>query len=138
MSLWPATFRILLSLALVANGLGGAVAATRMHAAPANHGHEATARQTPAEEMPCHQGIEAGSSSHDAMPPGAGTPGDVATAPECCQGAVCSCACVFQAQTMVLGPAFPTEPWVGSAVAERLLVEHADAAVPHLIRPPIG
>lgn len=132
MSRWPAILRILLSLTLVLNGIGSAMAATRMQltTAPAQKA-EATMPDTKA-GMPCHeQGAMGAGKSH-------GQPQEAPAVPDCCKGGACACACTSVAQAVVLTPSLPTPVWAHAPLTKRLSLGHLDPALPHLIRPPIG
>ena len=120
--------RLLLSAALVLNGVGGAIAATRMHVEQAS-----TAGQVGTPEsagMPCHEHQDAGgvdTSDHEKSP-----------APDCCKSGVCACACAHISQVPV--PALQsTELVPGRELAvAHMSLGHTSPTLPHLIRPPIG
>jgi hypothetical protein len=132
-----AILRILLSLVLVLNGIGGAMAAARMQLAPASHEHETGSRDMAGTDMPCHQQDAAAHPDH-AMPSGDRVPEKAPAVPDCCKGAACTCACMCIAQAGLLAPALPALRWANLPVVKRLTSGHAAPALPHLVRPPIG
>src|SRR3546814_7838362 len=76
-------FRLLLSVALVLNGIGGAMAATRMHVEQASTAEQV--RMPASAGMPCHD--EQGAAEGDA-----GAPHEESPAPDCCKSRLCACA----------------------------------------------
>lgn len=121
-------FRLLLSVALVLNGIGGATAATRMHVEQASTAEQV--RMPASAGIPCHD--EQGAAEGDA-----GAPHEESPAPDCCKSGLCACACAHVSQVPL--PALPSTELVAGrdlAVAHMSL-GHATPALPHLIRPPI-
>ncbi|WP_140908517.1 CopL family metal-binding regulatory protein [Cognatiluteimonas lumbrici] len=121
-------FRLLLSVALVLNGIGGAMAATRMHVEQASTAEQV--RMPASAGIPCHD--EQGAAEGDA-----GAPHEESPAPDCCKSGLCACACAHVSQVPL--PALPSTELVAGrdlAVAHMSL-GHATPALPHLIRPPI-
>ena len=120
--------RLLVSLCLIANGIGFAQASVRMQAMHLSH--------TPAVEAPiveeehgCHE--EPDASAHADEAAGGSMAGD------CCEGSVCQCACAHHA-TCAMSPLVITQPDL--PIAGRLpiaLAGHPSPQLPHLIRPPI-
>jgi hypothetical protein len=130
MTLSAVLLRVLLSLALVLNGIGSAVAAVHGHAGPASHdrGHALAT----AEVAPCHEHAKAAPA--DAGKGKGKGKGDG----HCCDGARCHCACTAPGATAV-----PVVLLLSPAVAVTLATHRLDAghrapALAHPIRPPIG
>ena len=122
-------FRLLLSVALVLNGIGGAMAATRMHVEQASTAEHV--RTPESAGMPCHE--DQGTSERKT-----GAPHEQSPAPDCCTSGVCACACAHVSQVPL-----PALPSTESVPGRDLTVAHmslglAAPALPHLIRPPIG
>lgn len=137
--------RVLLVLALIANGTGSVLAATRMQvesfgarAAAADVAQfDASTAAAPCDE---HAGIDAMVMDASATTPH--TPDDTqdsdAGSDDCCASGFCLCACV---QHAVAGMAnlHVLEPGIDrDTTAQVLSIGHAAPALPHLIRPPIG
>jgi hypothetical protein len=125
--------RLLLSLALVLNGTVPAMAAVRMQLAA---GAEATS--APHAQAPCHDGGAMAASS--GMDHGAATPPTEKSpqkAPDCCKGG-CTCACMQPAQAPPPAGMLPMTAAAPTPGVRRLVLGHANPALPHLIRPPIG
>lgn len=147
MSPWSALLRVVLILVLVLNGAGTAAASvTMMRAtmpADASMATSAALKTSAMQEIPCHDmaGMTAKAASPDtaAQAPVHAKPGkDKPMAPDCCRGGTCQCACMQAAHA-----ALPTMPALAlvsphSDVPHPMRTGHADPALPHLIRPPIG
>lgn len=138
MSAGSLLLRVLLCLVLVSNGITAAVASVHM---AAGHAMPAAAAQaaSPSPSTPCHEGGDAG--GHDTATPVADTPsaadGEPAP-PDCCEAQACQCTCVQSVHATVLA-------WtISSGLPDRarhgrpFASAHAEPALPHLIRPPIG
>ena len=120
--------RLLLCVALLLNGTASAMAAARM-AIPAAE-PQGMAMQSAA---PCH---DMATMDHAAEPAQASQGSD--PAPDCCTSGICQCTCVHAAQIalpFVLAPAFDAR---GARIALSMPAGHAQPALPHPIRPPIG
>jgi hypothetical protein len=114
--------RVLLSLALVLNGIGSAVAAVHAHAGHADNALVQAMAMTDA--APCHD--------QTPVPPANDDDGD------CCHGARCDCTCTAPGTPVA---AFVLLPHPGPAIAlatHRLDAGHRAPALAHPIRPPIG
>jgi hypothetical protein len=125
---WPLLLRLLLALALVFNGAGPAVAA--VHA-----GHMAAPSMVvPAAEaeMPCHEHHHAVDT--DQPPAKGGQP----ASPDCCESGACRCACVHSTPVAIMDPGVVASVIEHAESVRPMAPGHADAASPHLIRPPIG
>jgi hypothetical protein len=125
--------RLLLSLSLVLNGSSYAAAAAKM---PMEHVAAAHEKSKAEEAPPCPghsdltaadgQGAEPGSATHEH------------DKPECCKSAKCVGACLQHAPVAIVAQ------WVGPAAIEhsdavrQIKAAHANPALPHRIRPPIG
>lgn len=137
MKTWPTLLRVLLSIALILNGIGGAVAATRMATGPASAEAMARAAEAPrVTDMPCHphHGVPA---SHG---PGAGEPASPVKVPgpDCCKTGACTCACAQVAQVALSAFRLAAPVLEQSPAPRRLSLAYATPALPPLIRPPIG
>ena len=147
MRLPPLLLRLLLTLALIANGVTGAFAATQMQTA---HVAEITAQakattlaHTKSAEPACH---EHRASMGDAQTDLQIAPADVPKtgsdtehgAPDCCKSAKCACACM-QHLASTSASVHMLQVRIDHASGVRpLTLGHATPALPHLIRPPIG
>ena len=135
MKAWPTLLRVVLSIALVLEGVSGAVAATRMHADRMSS-TDASA-QVDLDEMPCpaHQGPQGG---HQASKTGSPASPGKSPVPDCCKSGMCTCACVHVAQ-IALSALQVTAPVLEHDLSvRRLSLTYATPSLPHLIRPPIG
>lgn len=148
MTPWSVLLRVVLSVVLVLNGAGTAAASVTMMqttmpenaAATAQGVQESSAMQA---GMPCHgmaqTAVTAASPDTAAQAPdpaahGKGKP----AAPDCCKSGTCQCACMQAAHAALAAmPAFAlVSPH--SDVPHPMPAGHADPALPHLVRPPIG
>lgn len=132
MSVWSVLLRLLLTVALVFNGAAPAVAAIH-----AGHMAAAPVSAEPApvadDAMPCHEHHQAGAAEQPQS-----TPDDEPASPDCCKSGACRCACVHSTPVAIVDLGF-TAPLIEHAESVRPMPSgHADAALPHLIRPPIG
>jgi hypothetical protein len=120
MSPTPLLLRVLLSLALVLNGIGSAIAAVHLPA-----GHDLAPATALPDAAPCHD-------------PAPVTPADGGDDGTCCDGARCDCACTVAGTTVATGVVlpFPTRPV--ALATHRLDAGHRAPALAHPIRPPIG
>ena len=123
--------RVLLCIALVANGTSAVYASTMMAfdgglVAPAA-GQDA---KSPCHDMPSmsHAGMAA---DHDAHAP-------PTSHDDCCPPGACLCSCVSHAPTIAAFGAFSIQMWPSAAPVAALRVSFASPVLPHLIRPPIG
>jgi hypothetical protein len=149
MSFISTLLRLTLSAVLILNGVGTAVAGTRMHLEHARHiGHtsQAVAAQAMANDQavpPCHH------HGHDGVAPVSAPVDDrgVATnateksktpAPDCCKSASCGCACMYATAGIVVTPLPHAVFNLHAAIAWTEASGHRPPSLPHLIRPPIG
>ncbi|WP_147652670.1 CopL family metal-binding regulatory protein [Vulcaniibacterium gelatinicum] len=134
--------RLLLSLCLVLNGVGTALAGVHVpmfHEAPEAAMLPATATRA---ELPCHgyQAAQAAAPSDVASIPS----GRMAAEPEspvgddCCAPGSCQCACIHLAQAMLPPPAPAATVLVPARSTRPLPPGRAAPPLPHLIRPPIA
>lgn len=149
--------RVVLSLVLILNGSGYAVAATGMElahlsramdgtAAAGAHAHDGAAMASHSgDRMPCHEAPAVASAPHaEHSPPvahdahGSGHGDTQAQGPDCCTTTHCGCACLQHLTATV--PVFPMGPALVVHLASHRTMASAHAAplLPHLIRPPIG
>lgn len=137
--------RVLLSISLILNGSGYAMAATHMQM---GHGGAAASVAEPeapdsvsAAEAPCQQ-HHSGASGPVAQL--SDTTSDTAAvksehpSPDCCKSGACRCACVHQAQVAIPADSLDGAVIEHAGVMHPLKPGHAAPALPHLIRPPIG
>ena len=138
MKAWPTLLRVVLSVALILNGIGGAVAGTRMQAGQLAASAAPLAEATGTAEMPCHAHSGPQSSVHQASQAGGpASPGKVPV-PDCCKSGMCACACAHVAQ-IALSTLQVTAPVLEHGLAvRRLSLTYATPALPHQIRPPNG
>lgn len=117
--------RLLLSVTLVWNGIGGAMAATRMHV------EQATIAVPESAGTPCHEHQHPDNGN-------TGTQHEESPAPDCCKSGLCVCACAHLSQVPL--PSLPLTGFVAfhDLAAAYELLGRAPPALPHLIRPPIG
>jgi hypothetical protein len=146
MRLRPLLLHALLSLALVANGMSGAMAS--VHAACAHDAVaaavsavEVPAAEAPAAEAPCHEdmGTETSSaaigmddqdkSQHASTPYDEGC-GDCADH--------CQCACIAHGFAALMPPAWLVAASTGIRYAPATSYAHRAPTLPHPVRPPIG
>lgn len=141
MRLRPLLLHALLSLALVANGIGGAMAS--VHAACAHH---TVAAAVPAAEPPCHEDMDAGASNaHSGMSGDdmhqsntsqhAPTSGDESCG-DCAN--YCRCACIAHGLAALMPSDILLPVATGIAYTPAPSYAHAAPALPHPVRPPIG
>lgn len=132
--------RLLLSLALILNGIGGAVASTGMQMEHMGwmHGamHADAAEQSA--QPPCHEhaGVTSSDKGTDSGAT-ANTPAKTKQSPDCCKSGTCRCLCVHQSQVAITA-LLPAPVIEHAGVMRPLKPGHAAPALPHLIRPPIG
>lgn len=133
MPLWSIVLRLLLSLSLVLNGGGWAMASQHLRA---DAGAVGVARSSAAvmSHGVCHDHLAtaghatSGGHDHDRAKH---------SSSDCCKSGGCSCACVYAPATFVTAALHEVPPGHIPA-ASRLTPGHASPALPHLMRPPIG
>lgn len=146
MHVWSILLRVLLALGLILNGSGYAVASTHMqmdHAALASTTSTTVAKPSMAAEPPCaehHSGSQSMSAKADAVDTAEhATSGKYGLqSPDCCKSGACKCVCVHQCQATVPAIAFQLAVIENASIVHPMTSGHESAAVPHLIRPPIG
>jgi hypothetical protein len=124
--------RLLLCLALVANGTSAVYASTMMGAGA---GMDATAAASNDAAPPCD---DMPAMAHSAMPADHDAPAPPVSHEDCCPPGACLCSCVSHAPTIPAFGAFAilVRPWAAPVAALR--VWFASPALSHLIRPPIS
>lgn len=135
--------RVLLSLALIFNGIGGAVASSRMQPEGAGHMHGKTQAVPAAQasQVPScgeHAGLTAASkrdADSSAMKESVAESKDSA---DCCKSSACPCDCVQQLQVAIAAALFPAPIIEHTTSVRAVKPAHAAASLPRLIRPPIG
>lgn len=139
MAMPASVLRLLLCIALVLNGLGDAVAATRMLLSD-TAGHQARAAAMAEATAPCHPAGSEAPHAHDAPDCHQGHQGQGGDASGCCSasGPACACDCMHTAHFVLppssAGPvAMPAPPAPMHAAPV-----HVPPALRHPIRPPIG
>jgi hypothetical protein len=138
MTVWLTLLRVFLSVALVLNGIGGAIASTRMHADQAATVERSASSKMASTGMPCHEHQLAQAGEGHSVPPSDPAPSGKSPTPDCCKSGICTCACAHAAQVAL--PAFQAAvPAPDHSLAVNpLALAHAAPALPHPIRPPIG
>ena len=132
--------RVLLSAALILNGISSAVASAQMArvattAAPTADAHAQHAATAPAHSHDaCHDHAATTSPEHDG--PAAGG-GHGKHGPACCQAGMCACHCAQQAQVAFVPPALASPQVAHAASVRAMSSAHESPRLPHLIRPPI-
>ena len=149
MRLRPLLLHALLSLALVANGIGGAMASVHAACAHDTIAAAAPAAAAPAAEAPCHEDPDV-SNAHSGMPddgmldngmdqssvsPHASTPGDESCG-DCADH--CQCACIANGIAVLMPSTLLLHAVTGIAYTSAPSYTHAAPALPHPVRPPIG
>jgi len=145
MSVWSILLRVMLTVGLILNGSGYAVASSHMQmehtamagVAPPNAANsEATAGPACTEHPQAMVPVAENAGSDAATD--ASSVNSLDPSPDCCKSGACRCACVQQAQAAV--PAVVLHQAVIEHVGSVRPMEsgHASPAIPHLIRPPIG
>lgn len=133
-----ALLRVLLSLILILNGIGGAFAGAQMQLQHAHPDQPAVATGATANVhagmAECDEGIKQTRPAPVAVDPA--SPDEVV--PACCEHMVCDCACAQHGSTMVAVSRIGLTMLGHAAALHPLTVGHAAPALPSLIRPPIG
>jgi hypothetical protein len=125
-------FRLLLCVALMANGTSAVYASTMMAAgagmaATAAVDHDATPT---CDDMPAMAHSAMAADQDAAAPP--------ISHDDCCPPGACLCSCVSHAPTIPAFGAFAISVRPSAPPVAALTVSFASPALPHLIRPPIG
>lgn len=142
MSLPAILLRLMLSLALILNGMGVAAASAQMLSGmailPASPQAENPVAKTDASPCAEHHMTMAGKTDESAdsstpVPPRGDHP-----VPDCCKSSACRCACIHACPsvtaTSVQMPLVLSHDLSGRTMS----LGHPTPALPHLIRPPIG
>ena len=135
---------VLLSFALVLNGIAGASASTRMLMQHDGVAHKAARVQVPSKELasqppPCHEMTGMAQSEADTGPVAlTKTTNDRGHSADCCKSGMCGCECMHQSQVVIATGMF-SEPAIVHATSVRAMKPaHPEAFLTDLIRPPIG
>lgn len=139
MSIVPLVLRMLLAVALVLGGAGGAVAEVRMQLQHAGEGSVNEAVDSPARlhaAMPdCH---EIADSAGSAAPAGHDDSGPMDAQADCCADQTCGCTCA-QPGSVAVSVAFPGSALPpGSSTMPWPVAGHAAPLLLGLTRPPIA
>ena len=138
MAIWSNLLRVVLSIALVLNGIGGAVAATRMHADQISAAEHTSSPKPANTAMPCHQHqLSQAADGHTSAQSAPAAP-EKSQLPDCCESGICACACAHATQVVLLAPPGTVPILNRNLTVKPLPLAHAAPALPHLIRPPIG
>ena len=124
--------RLLLCIALVANGTSAVYASTMM---AAGTGIAATAAAPQGAAPPCH---DMPAMAHAAMAADHVAPAPPVSHDDCCPPGACLCSCVSHAPTILASEAFALPMRPSAAPDATLRVAFARLALPNPIRPPIG
>lgn len=141
----PLLLHVLLSLALLANGIGAAMASAHAGCVHSTRVVAAVA-EPPVIEPPCHgdmappsvpsEGDRAHHGGHD-VASSADAHGDGDDCGSACENA-CDCACTAHAQAALMPPTLLLHASTRIAHAETFAYAYAAPALPHPVRPPIG
>lgn len=128
--------RVMLSVVLILNGIGSAVASVQT----AHAGNVTMAMPVPGDAgMPCdgdHHAQAEPAQADGVTVLATGQPSQ--PGPDCCDSGACRCACMHQAQVAV-AVLLPIDAVIIHARAVLPpAAGHSTPALPHLIRPPIG
>ncbi|MCF8828529.1 MULTISPECIES: CopL family metal-binding regulatory protein [Xanthomonas] len=130
--------RVLLSLVLILNGIGGAFAGAQMQMQHAHPGQPTVSTEATADVhagMPeCDQGMEQTQPAPTAVNP----PSPDEAVPACCENMSCDCACAQHGSAMVAMSRMDPTVVVRAAALHPLTVGHVAPVLPSLIRPPIS
>jgi hypothetical protein len=146
MRIRPLLLHALLSLALVANGIGGAMASVQAACA-----HDTVAVAAPAAEPPCHEDMDAGTSNthggmtddalpDDGMHQGSTSQHAPASGDEGCGDCAdhCQCTCIAHGLAALMPSTLLVPAGIGIAYTPAPSNPHTAPALPHPVRPPIG
>ena len=143
--------RVLLSAALIFNGISSAVASAQMVTAVKvaevgasglmHHDSAAAVRTHSAHHVAADTKVSSGACHDDTN----GAPGDAAGTgaghgkhgTDCCQAGMCSCHCMQQTQVTFAPPVLASPQVAHSASVRAMSSAHESPRLPHLIRPPI-
>lgn len=134
---WPVPIRdvllrILLCIALIANGATTGVPAHAGHDGMAAPAEVAQSSVSDAGKLPCDEHPRGA----EALP---STPADADGAPsDCCASDACRCACMHAGHVALASVVQTAADKPHAAAMRPLSSGHAAPALPHLIRPPIG
>lgn len=136
MPFWPLLLRIVLSLALLMNGVTATRASVQMDIQHASQMAQAEGQAPIANaHRSCHD--EGAVQERQATKDKAST-GDHSRHSDCCKSASCRCACLQSAQAAApMWSAVKVLAYHSHSVRP-LPLGHAEPRLPHLIRPPIG
>ena len=128
--------RVVLSVALVLNAIGGSLAAATMTVAS-----DTASRATPAAAASTHSGChDHASMSHHQAPPATEEPSGKAPPghADCCGVGLCGCACAQLPSLAAIELLIDPPKLELERLSDALASTHAAPALPHLIRPPIA
>lgn len=133
-----ALLRVLLSLILILNGIGGAFAGAEMQLQHAHPKQQAIATEAAAD---AHAGMKECSEGGEPIEPapGAADPASPDEAvPACCEDMAYDCACAQHGSVMTAASRIGLDMVGHAAALHPLTTGHAAPALPSLIRPPIS
>jgi membrane protease subunit (stomatin/prohibitin family) len=146
MPLRPLLLHVLLSLALVANGIGTAMASVHADCA-----HGTVAAALPVAEPPCHEEMGMGISKaqsamsdvdlqHEDMDHNSLSQQASATDDEGCSDCAdhCRCACIAHGLAALMPSTWLPQEAIGVACTTAPSFAHASPSLPYPVRPPIG
>jgi hypothetical protein len=127
--------RVVLSLSLVLNGIGGLLAATEMALGPAATAHETASAATPAAtHSGCHDHASMPHHQQPSPEPAGKLP---AGHSDCCGVGLCGCACAQLPSLAALELLFVPPNLEHERLSDAVDANRPSPALPHLIRPPI-
>ncbi|MGH8085855.1 MAG: CopL family metal-binding regulatory protein [Lysobacter sp.] len=139
MSIFSVLLRLLLSVALLFNGVASASAHDTGLVEAAAKVDLVIDHAAKAESMPCHEHHSAHSTAAGQEPATAPLAGSPDTEPsDCCESGTCPSVCAQQTPVALLVGSFTVSKVEHSASVRPTSSGHPSPALPHLIRPPIG
>ncbi|MEG3183580.1 CopL family metal-binding regulatory protein [Novilysobacter erysipheiresistens] len=139
MSILSVLLRVLLSVALLFNGVASASASGTGLVESAARADLVIDHAAKAEAMPCDEHHGAPPSTADRETGAAPLAGSLDSEPaDCCESGTCPSVCAQQAPAALLYGRFTTIKLEHSDSVRPMAAGHSSPALPHLIRPPIG
>jgi hypothetical protein len=146
MRLRPLLLHAVLCLALVANGISGAMASVHATCAHDAVAEASLAAEPPAAEPPCHENMDMAASNahsgmqHDGMSVSSTQHDPLGSEQKGCDDCArhCQCACIAHGLAALMPSPLLLAAASGIAYTPAPSYAHATPALPHPVRPPIG